>query len=81
MSPFSVTSGFVDDGDTIGTAVSPGKPARPQATDSDATSPSTATTPSFVTSRVTALPASRLFALVVVGDDANFLAVHAARLR
>ena len=58
MSPTSVTFGFVDDGDTIGTPFS-WHTGAPTSDRLEATSPNTATTPSFVTSRVTAVPASR----------------------
>ena len=58
MSPTSVTAGFVDDGDTIGTPFS-WHTGAPTSDRLDATSPSTADDLIAVTSRVTAVPASR----------------------
>src|SRR4029078_4842776 len=58
ISPTCVTSGFVDDGDTMGTPFS-WHTGAPTSDKLAATSPSTAPTRSLLTSRVTALPASR----------------------
>ena len=58
MSPIFVTSGLVDDGETIGTPFS-WQIGAPASDSLEATSPSTAATPSRVISRVTAVPASR----------------------
>ena len=72
-----MTLGLVDDGETIGTPFS-WQIGAPTSDNPDATSPSTATTPSRVISRVTADPGFAGLALVVVGDHFDRLAVDAA---
>ena len=79
MSPTSVTFGFVDDGDTIGTPFS-WHTGAPTSDKLDATSPSTATTPILVHKPRHGVARFALFALVVVRDDANLFAIDAARL-
>ena len=80
MSPTSVTSGFVDDGETIGTPFS-WQTGAPTSDRLDATSPSTATTPSLRDEPRDGGARLARLALVVVRDDANLLAVDAAGLR